>query len=383
MRNRVENRKIINIVYITLIVLILFSNLFSAQLNIVFKSYPDISKTSNTRVHFVDVGQGDAIAISFSNGKTMLVDSGTIQYRNKLTRYLDKIVLNKTKVIDYLVLTHSDSDHLSNMEYIVDNYKINTFYRPPIYIEEENKIPYTNSIDYKSLINKLKSKDINVEFSVSGSEILDDNISIKWLYPDINDLYGYTNEAFNNLSSVILINDNGNKLLLTGDIDSTIETALINLYGDELLDIDVLKLAHHGSKNSTSELFLNTTTPNIAVACVGENTFGHPSNETIDRILAYDRLNNTDLFENFYTTKDKGNIVLTLNNEIKVNFIKNIDDYSFCPYFVYTLIAVVFLLYFMIIPYIKYWIEKRHRIKFNKNYIKHKQNKTKPIKSGF
>ena len=105
-----------------IILLIAISNIFSNKLEILLKLKPDMPSTTNTQIHFIDVGQGDAIAINFSNGKTMLVDSGTEDYREKLINYLDNVVLKEHRKIDYLVLTHPDSDHSSNMSYIVNHY---------------------------------------------------------------------------------------------------------------------------------------------------------------------------------------------------------------------------------------------------------------------
>ena len=137
MRDKVERKAYVNIIYFVILGLILISNIFSGFFSKLLYLEPDIEKSSSTQIHFINVGQGDAIAIRFSNGEIMLIDSGTELYRKKLTRYLDNVVLSGNK-IDYLVLTHTDLDHSGNMEYIVSNYDIGTFYRPPVYIKEEN-----------------------------------------------------------------------------------------------------------------------------------------------------------------------------------------------------------------------------------------------------
>ena len=373
-RRKLGDRKVINIIYITAIVIVLSLNFFSYNFSILLKLKPNIDKTEYTRIHFIDVGQGDAIAIELSNGKTMLVDSGIHQYQSKISNYLDNMVL-ENNTIDYLVLTHPDSDHIANMHYIVDKYKIGTFYRPPVFLPEENRNPSYSSDTYRTLLNTIRDLDIEVKLSDITCEISDDGISIKWLYPDISDLYGYTDTSVNNLSSVILIEDNGKKVLLTGDIDSTIETSLVNLYGDDILDVDVLKLAHHGSGSSTSSLFLESTSPNIAVASVGDNTYGHPANETINRILDYDKGHSTNLYNNFYNTKEDGNVIITLSDSLKVDLISNIDDYSFTNFYVYTIIATLFLVVFMLKPYCEYWLTLYKKYQYNKKSLQEKYNK--------
>ena len=110
-----------NIVLLVLLVLVIVSNFFSSQMEILLKLKPNITNSFETQVHFIDVGQGDAIAIRFSNGKTMLIDSGTKEYKHKLQYYLDNVVLDNTKTLDYVLLTHPDVDHSGNMEFILNN----------------------------------------------------------------------------------------------------------------------------------------------------------------------------------------------------------------------------------------------------------------------
>ena len=137
MKYKVEGRKVINIIYIVVIITILFSNLFSYRLSVFLRLNPGYKFSNDTEIHFIDVGQGDSIAIKFDNGKTMLVDTGTKEYKSKLTNYLDKIVLNNSKNIDILVLTHIDIDHSGNMEYILKNYKVGQVYMPPMKFDSE------------------------------------------------------------------------------------------------------------------------------------------------------------------------------------------------------------------------------------------------------
>lgn len=119
-RTFVEGRRAINILLLVLIILLLFSLIFSEKIERLLKLKPDIVYSNYTQVHFIDVGQGDAIAVSLSNGKVMLIDSGTKEYEKKLDYYLDNIVLKNHKVIDYLVLTHPDVDHSGNIKHIMD-----------------------------------------------------------------------------------------------------------------------------------------------------------------------------------------------------------------------------------------------------------------------
>lgn len=372
MRTKVENRFFINWIYSLLILLVVLSNVFSYKLEIFFKLRPNISNLNSTQIHFIDVGQGDAIAIKFFNGKTMLIDSGTREYRNKLTYYLDNMIVDNSKTIDYLILTHPDIDHSGNMEFIVNNYNVVKFIRPQIFELYENKIPNCENPTYRNLIQTLLRKNINVEFAKDqifnfGSTRIT-MLTVLEMFDDLSEL------STNEFSPIIIVEENNNKVMLTGDITEDVEEKLIQKYSNEILDIDILKLAHHGSKYSNTNEFLNVTSPDYVVASVGENSYGHPANDTITRILEYDKNNSTSLYDNFLNTKDNGNIIFTLNKNVNVDLIPNIDDYNFVDYYIYTIITTLILLYFLCLPYYK---ALRKDLRFyiqNKKFIKLKDN---------
>ncbi len=380
MTNTKDKRLWVNISLIALLVLLIFSNIFSYSLEIFLHIRPNITKSFETQVHFVDVGQGDAIAIKFSNGKTMLVDSGTKEYCHKLKYYLDNVVLQNSKTIDYVVLTHPDVDHSGNMNYILENYNIGTFYRPAIFEIYENHEPSCENYTYRQLLKTLKSKDICVKFNTS-EYITDGDVTIRMLTTldtaNINEL-----SSTNDYSPTIIIEDNDVRVLLAGDISEDIERELISRYS-EVLDVDILKLSHHGSKYSNTTEFLSITSPKVAVASCGVNTYGHPANETIKRILDYDKANNTNLFDNYYSTLESGNVVCTLEKDIKVDCVKNIDNYNFVDYWIYTLIFSVFIIWKILSPYIKVW-KKNYRFKVqNKQFEKYleSENQNRSAKS--
>lgn len=364
-----------NIVLLVLLVLVIVSNFFSSQMEIFLKLKPNITKSFETQVHFIDVGQGDAIAIKFSNGKTMLVDSGTKEYQHKLQYYLDNVVLDNSKTLDYVLLTHPDVDHSGNMEFILNNYNVKEFFRPEIYELFENKTPYCENLTYRQVIQTLNKLEIPTKFS-SEQSLSSDGINI-----NILSVLGYFHDLgqieTNEFSPTIIIEDNNTKILLAGDISSETEEKLLRKYPSEMLDVDILKLSHHGSKYSNSYEFLEVTSPKIAVACCGVNTYGHPANDAIQRLLEYDKNNETDLFSNYYTTLDDGNIVITFDNNTTVDIIKNIDTYNFADYYIYTIIVSVFIIYIIILPQIKVWKKDIRFVLQNKRFEKYKQNEAK------
>lgn len=365
---KLERKGFVNYLYIIVIVAILFSNLFSHQLSIFLKLIPNYTFRQNTEVHFINVGQGDAIAIKFANGKTMLIDSGTNEYRRKLTTYLDAIVLD-SKTIDYLVLTHIDSDHSSNISYILNNYNVKAFYRPPVLSSLEDKNSKETNDLFDDIVAIAKSKDIEMFFNSAEITLEVGSSKLLWLSP-IN-IQQKADIESNEYSPVIKLEHNNHSVLLTGDISEDVEKELIDKYAKQELDVDILKLAHHGSRYSTSKEFLEVTSPDYACVCVGENTYGHPSNYTFERILEYDKTYKTNLFTNLYSTKEDGNIIFELGSQINVNIISNIDDYNFVDYYIYSLIAILFLLYFFLKPYSLRWRKDIRFIVQNKRFKKY------------
>jgi beta-lactamase superfamily II metal-dependent hydrolase len=373
MKRKIEGRRIVNITCIIAIVAVLFSCVFYNQLSILLYLKPDYKFNNDTEIHFINVGQGDAIAIKFDNGKTMLIDTGTESYRSKLTNYLDNIILNGTNKIDYLVLTHIDTDHSGNMVHILNNYEIGTFYRPKIYSLYEDSMTLNSSVWYDKIINKCNDKNITMKFNEAGVVLQEGFTELIWLSPinlNHNDIIDS-----NDFSPIIRLEYQGHSALLTGDASSDIEDSVINSYYKELLDIDILKVAHHGSYNSTSLEFLKATTPKYACISVGENTYGHPSNILLDRILEYDENSGERLYSNIYSTVNDGNIIFTLDHDIKIDTIRNIDDYSFVSYFWYVIIAILSLAILIIIPYIKLWIKNIKFVRQNKKFERLKQQK--------
>lgn len=375
-----KSGKIKNIVLLVLLVLVIVSNFFSSQMEILLKLKPNITNSFETQVHFIDVGQGDAIAIRFSNGKTMLIDSGTKEYKHKLQYYLDNVVLDNTKTLDYVLLTHPDVDHSGNMEFILNNYNVKEFFRPEIYEVFENKTPYCENLTYRQIIQTLNKLEIPTKFS-SEQSLSSDGININILsvlgtYHDLGRIE--TNE----FSPTIIIEDNNTKILLAGDTSSETEDKLLRKYPSEMLDVDILKLSHHGSKYSNSYEFLEVTSPKIAVACCGVNTYGHPANDTVQRLLEYDKNNEKDLFSNYYTTLDDGNIVVTFDNNTTVDIIKNIDAYNFADYYIYTIIVSVFIIYIIILPQIKVWKKDIRFVLQNKRFEKYKLKESKNIETN-
>jgi len=335
-------RLCLNLCFASLLLLSLF---FTHEINIFLKFQYDYSNfsTSTYEVHFVDVGQGDAVLIRFSNGKTMLVDSGDESAKANLTNYIDNVFFRNSKnIFNYVVLTHGDSDHMGNMAHIINNYTVETFYAP---MQTEGTSKYLALT--QELKNKHNENEIQLAYNIAGVEIVEGNEKVTWLSP-VKETYENTND----FSPIMLVELIACKILLTGDATSlTGEIEACNFFIDRI-DIDILKLGHHGSNTSTSMLFLETFTPEIAViSCALHNRYNHPSAGTLERLAEYDQMYNKNL-SNYFSTAEKGNIIfhINTNGNLTTSFLDNVNNYTFISWIYIALPASALLLTVAFIP---------------------------------
>ncbi|WP_346885741.1 ComEC/Rec2 family competence protein [Clostridium sp. UBA4395] len=246
-------------------------------------------KDSETRIHFINVGQGDSILIE-NNNFNILIDSGPNTAKDTLIFYLKKY---KIKKLDYLIASHPHEDHIGSMDDIVNKFYIEEFIMPKVLTTDKN---------FSNLVNALKSKgltirNINDNLKIQLSE--DNYIDFLWT-GDISD------DNLNNHSIVIKYTNKNTSFLFTGDMEEEVENIL--LASKKSLESTVLKVAHHGSKTSSSKGFLSKVNPRIAViSCGMGNDFGHPHKNTLK---ALENLNSKIL-----RTDINGNIIIKTNND--------------------------------------------------------------------
>ncbi len=234
--------------------------------------------TNKLEIHFVDVGQGDCMLIITPSNKKILIDGGGSEFgtfdvgeQTLLPYLLNKSILN----LDYLLFTHFDSDHCQGLITVLENIKVKN-----VIIGEQGK----NSENFNSFLNIVAEKNINVIKVKAEDKIeIDKNCNLEILFPDKNLI---KQNILNNNSIVAKFIYGKYSILLTGDIEKIAEEKLIKIYKDtNKLSATILKVAHHGSKSSSTQQFLDLVNPEIALIGVGEkNTFGHPNNEVVERI---------------------------------------------------------------------------------------------------
>lgn len=219
------------------------------------------------QVHYLDVGQGDAILIQYLGQYQILIDGGPSG--GKLLNELGKIMSPTDKQIELVVLTHPDRDHLAGLIDVLDNYSVNLFL--------DNGQRADTDI-YNELDEQLNDKKIKREMIIEGSRIsIGKYLEIIAYNPDEI----ISGDERNDQSVVLRMDFGENSFLFTGDAEFGTENDMIS--DEEKIDVDWLKVGHHGSKSSTSEEFLAHTTPEYAIISAGKaNRYGHPNEKVIE-----------------------------------------------------------------------------------------------------
>ncbi len=245
--------------YFTLIILAGF-NLWLWRA--VFFSSGDIKPA----VYFFNVGQGDSQLIALPP-VNILIDGGR---GKRVLGELDKVFSEfNGKYIDLVIATHADIDHFGGLREVVKNYQVGAFLFNG---KASNNSAY---LELVSLVNRAGIPIINL---AAKDKIKYNNDYLAVLSPEAKEIF-YNDD--NNSSLVLMLNAGGEKALFTGDISLKTEDKLASRYD---LTADILKVSHHGSKNSSGANFLNDVLPRISVIGVGRNSYGHPHPLTIERL---------------------------------------------------------------------------------------------------
>jgi len=247
-----------------------------------------ISNLPDTNLHlvFCDVGQGDAILIHQGNNQ-ILIDGGPKKHKSKLLKCIKKHTPFWDRKIELLVNTHPDEDHFGGLIEIVGRFKINYYLHNGVDNDKSQKFQELKKLIFDKKICSKKAQ-VNDRFCIS--KICFDIVNSAILaqrQENNNDFCQPLNlvnshQDLNDDSIVLMLNFNHFDALLTGDISAQKDQLLV--WRKRLKPVEVLKIAHHGSKANTSDDILKATQPKLAVISVGENSFGHPSPELLARL---------------------------------------------------------------------------------------------------
>lgn len=221
-------------------------------------------------VTFLDVGQGDAILIETPDGVQALIDGGP---DGTVLRELARALPWGDRTLDLVVGTHPDKDHIGGLVDVLARYEVAQI------LTTENRGETMTASSYQ---DALVDETANISYARAGQVYqLGASTTLTVLSPARDPSMLESNTA----SIVVKISYGKTDFMLTGDAPQSIEDYLVVAYGAALAS-EVLKLGHHGSKTSTSALFLDTVAPQFAVVSAGaDNSYGHPHEEVTERVM--------------------------------------------------------------------------------------------------
>lgn len=238
-------------------------------------------ETSHMEVHYIDVGEADS-ALIVCDGEAMLIDTGNPDQGTAIRLYLKQHDIEKLK---YMLLTHSDRDHIGGAASVVSNVDIENLFM--CRYEKDNDV-------YMNLINEINYKNMTWSTPEVGSEYQLGDATITIIAP--NREYDNPNDS----SIAFVIRHGENSFIFTGDAEEAAESDIVNNGLD--ISADVYYVGHHGSYTSSTQEFLNKVSPQYAViSCAKDNEYGHPHIETMEKLKAMD--------VKLYRTDDQGDII--------------------------------------------------------------------------
>lgn len=222
--------------------------------------------------NFLNVGQGLAVLYQNQTGFTMLYDTGP---ESAVGSELGAILPPWQRQLDLVIISHAHADHLNGLLYLLDSYQIRELWLPP---------PSDNELG-QTVRQKLSAyPEIKIRERLAGDWlVLPGGVSLALWHPSTG---GQDEHA---ATQVVSLEDRDHhRLLLTGDLDAADETntlAYCQARATCAAQTTILQVSHHGSKFSTSDRWLEATKPDRAVISVGENSYGHPATETMERLM--------------------------------------------------------------------------------------------------
>ncbi len=257
--------------------------------------HPFSAPTPDGRLHidFLDVGQGDSALITFPEGETMLIDGGgRVDYNRQWmkreddepelfepdTQGIGETVVSRFlwekgyDQIDYILATHADADHIQGLGDVAENFRV----RAALF----GRAPFGDK-EFAAVFAVLQKRGVPIVI-LSRGDLLDFNgVKVEVLNPEKSDSPESLSD--NNHSVVLRLICGERKFLLTGDIEKETERELLN--ASEFVKSDVLKVAHHGSRTSSTPEFIGATEAKLAIISVGKQSpFGHPHLEVVERL---------------------------------------------------------------------------------------------------
>lgn len=309
----------------------------SKRESFVFGKETSVASDDKMIVHFIDVGQGEGIFISFPDGKNMLIDGGPRESTDDVIEYLDDLGVKK---IDLVLATHSHEDHVGVLPGVFSRYDVSYCLRPMVYYSGKNRIKLRGDFNLPSKIESAATSDtpyyLNFLKAVSAEKCgwgyfnKDSDFRQSFVYDGGE--YSYTfdfytptaavpeiaYEDLNDYSPICVLSYGDFSLMITGDAEQFTENEFLNYYKNTgYPDVDVLSVGHHGSSTSSSYDFIRAIKSEYAViSCGKDNDYDHPTRGTLDRLRG----------NIVYRTDLHGNVVVTVKSDGRFSFSPSIEE---------------------------------------------------------
>lgn len=248
----------------------------------------------NLQITFLDVGQGDGICMELPDGRVYLMDGGSSDV-SKIGNYrlVPFLKAKGIRKIDAVFLSHGDADHINGIAELLEEKQMSIdCICLPAGAEQE---------EFVEIRDLARARNISVR-TIQAGDFWENNGAKFWCLNPAD-----VTESGNAASMVLYMEYENFSMLLTGDLEGEGEKSVADLLRtNAIADVSVLKVAHHGSKNSTKEEFLRQCSPTVAVISCGEhNTYGHPHKETLERL--------NDMGTAIYRTDCSGAVQITVS----------------------------------------------------------------------
>ncbi len=293
--------------YIILGIIVILFLLAGCSLTIETQAGPPISEESFLKVHFIDVGQGDATLIqqiNQDNTYNMLIDAGNNGDGGYLVEYLKD---QGVKTLDYIIGTHPHSDHIGGLDDVIKGFQVGAIIMPKV---------MANTRTFEEVMEAVSDKGLSITSPVPGTSYPLGEAEFTILAPNSDDY-----ASLNDYSIANRIVFGSNSFIFTGDAEALSEEEILNNFNKRDLASDVFKLAHHGSSTSNTEDFLEAINPSYGIiSCGQDNSYGHPHREIMAQLKARNILVfRTDLHGTIVINSDGKDISIETELDTGVN----------------------------------------------------------------
>lgn len=293
--------------YIILGIIVILFLLAGCSLTIETQAGPPISEESFLKVHFIDVGQGDATLIqqiNQDNTYNMLIDAGNNGDGEYLVEYLKD---QGVETLDYIIGTHPHSDHIGGLDDVIKGFQVGAIIMPKV---------MANTRTFEEVMEAVSDKGLSITSPVPGTSYPLGEAEFTILAPNSDDY-----ASLNDYSIANRIVFGSNSFIFTGDAEALSEEEILNNFNKRDLASDVFKLAHHGSSTSNTEDFLEAINPSYGIiSCGQDNSYGHPHREIMAQLKARNILVfRTDLHGTIVINSDGKDISIETELDTGVN----------------------------------------------------------------